>query len=71
MTCKFNSECTSNCPKYTMCAYYAVQQQISDINEQIGFIYRTLNKLSEMTLKIKEFPTVNVIDFDNENNSDA
>lgn len=64
MTCKFSSECTSNCPKYTMCAYYAVQRQISDINEQIGFIYQTLSKLSELTLKINELPTISITDFE-------
>lgn len=65
MTCNFNSECTANCPKYPMCAYYAIQKQISDINEQIGFIYKTLGKLSEITLNVKNIPTINVVDFEN------
>lgn len=64
MICNFNSECTSNCPKYTMCAYYAVQRQISEINQQIGFIYKTLGKLSELTLKINEVPTISITDFE-------
>jgi hypothetical protein len=47
-----------------MCAYYAVQRQISDINEQISFIYQTLSKLSELTLKINELPTISITDFE-------
>jgi hypothetical protein len=47
-----------------MCAYYAVQRQISEINQQIGFIYKTLGKLSELTLKINEVPTISITDFE-------
>jgi hypothetical protein len=54
MTCKFNSECTSNCPKYTMCSYYAIQSQISEINAQIASIYQSLNNLFKLSIELKQ-----------------
>jgi hypothetical protein len=53
MNCKFNQECTINCPKYAICSYYAVQAQITELNSQISLIYQSLSNLYKLSLELK------------------
>lgn len=47
MNCKFESvSCSTECPKYTICMYAAIQNQLSEIQMQLNFILTTLTTLS-------------------------
>lgn len=49
--CNFDpNKCSLTCNKYPMCSFYSIQNQLSDIQSQLNFIYQTLNK----TLKDSE-----------------
>lgn len=56
MTCKFDpNKCSVECSKYSMCAYYSIQTQISEIQSQLNFLYTSissvLDKIQEIDLK--------------------
>jgi hypothetical protein len=42
-TCEFNIEtCPANCINFQICQYTFLQKQLSEIQTQISFIYKTL-----------------------------
>jgi hypothetical protein len=46
MMCNFDpNNCSVNCKKYPICAYYAIQNQISDLQSQMNFIYTTISDI--------------------------
>jgi hypothetical protein len=46
MTCNFNpNTCSLNCKKYPICSYYSIQNQVSEIQSQLNFIYGTITKI--------------------------
>jgi hypothetical protein len=57
MKCSFDVNiCSTECKKYPICAYYSVQNQVSNIQTQLNFIYDTFNtllqKIETLDLKI-------------------
>lgn len=61
--CKFGDEtCDLACKKFPICSYYAIQGQISEIQSQIGFIYKLLaeylneEKHNDITKEIESDP---------------
>lgn len=47
--CNFDpSSCSINCKKYPICTYYAIQNQISDIQSQLNFIYNTIGEILKL-----------------------
>jgi peptidoglycan hydrolase CwlO-like protein len=58
MNCEFNpNKCSATCNKYSVCIFYSIQNQISELQSQINFIYKTisdiLNRNEDSNLKIK------------------
>lgn len=56
MKCNFDAnKCTIECPKYAMCAYYSIQNQLSEIQSQLNFLYSSipgmLDKIETINLK--------------------
>lgn len=50
MACEFDaSKCTISCPKYPMCVYRSIQEQILSINEQLSLIYKYIERLEAGT----------------------
>jgi hypothetical protein len=46
MNCKFDpSRCSVECKKYSICSFYAMQNQFSEIQSQLNFIYETISKI--------------------------
>jgi hypothetical protein len=46
MNCNFDpNKCTSSCNKYSMCSFFSVQTQLSEIQSQFNFIYKTLGDI--------------------------
>jgi hypothetical protein len=46
MTCNFDpNTCNLNCKKYSICSYYSIQNQVSEIQSQLNFIYDTITKI--------------------------
>lgn len=46
MACKFDSnKCSLTCKKYPMCSFYSVQDQLSNIQSQLKFIYTTIGEI--------------------------
>jgi hypothetical protein len=47
MKCKFDAlTCSTECPKFAMCMYNSVQNQLSEIQAQMNFILSTLTQIS-------------------------
>jgi hypothetical protein len=43
MNCNFDSnKCSLTCNKYPICSFFAIQAQLSEIQSQFNFIYKTL-----------------------------
>lgn len=41
--CEFNANtCSVECKKYPICSYYSIQNQISDIQKQLNFLYKVV-----------------------------
>jgi peptidoglycan hydrolase CwlO-like protein len=48
MNCNFNStNCDAQCKKYAMCSYLSIQKQISELQQQINFVFNAINNLIE------------------------
>jgi hypothetical protein len=46
MKCEFNPNiCSVNCKKYPLCAYYSIQNQFSEVQSQLNFIYNTISEI--------------------------
>jgi hypothetical protein len=46
MTCNFDpNKCSLTCKKYSICSYYSIQNQVSEIQSQLNFIYDTITKI--------------------------
>jgi hypothetical protein len=46
MTCNFNpNTCNLTCKKFSICSYYSIQNQISEVQSQLNFIYDTITKI--------------------------
>lgn len=46
VNCKFDPNiCNVNCKKYPICSYYSIQNQISEIQSQLNFIYGTISEI--------------------------
>jgi hypothetical protein len=46
MTCEFNpNTCSVDCRKYSICSYYSIQNQVSEIQSQLNFIYDTITQI--------------------------
>lgn len=44
--CNFDPNiCNVNCKKYPICSYYSIQNQVSNIQSQLNFIYDTIAKI--------------------------
>jgi hypothetical protein len=44
--CKFDPNlCDVSCKKYSICSYYSIQNQVSNIQSQLNFIYDTISKI--------------------------
>jgi hypothetical protein len=44
--CNFDpNTCNVNCKKYPICSYYSIQNQVSNIQSQLNFIYDTITKI--------------------------
>jgi hypothetical protein len=44
--CNFDPNvCNVNCKKYSICSYYSIQNQVSEIQSQLNFIYDTITKI--------------------------
>jgi hypothetical protein len=44
--CNFDpNTCNVNCKKYNICSYYSIQNQVSNIQSQLNFIYDTITKI--------------------------
>jgi hypothetical protein len=44
--CNFDPNiCNVNCKKYPICSYYSIQNQVSNIQSQLNFIYDTITKI--------------------------
>lgn len=53
--CSFNDgKCSVECKKYSMCSYMSIQKQLSEFQEQIGFIYKTLETLINVNNQTQE-----------------
>ena len=53
--CEFNTEsCSPDCKKFSICQYYFVEKQISEIQNQLNFIYKTLTGMTGLTNNIIE-----------------
>lgn len=47
MRCTFNaSTCSTECPKFSICMYNSIQNQLSEINSQLNFVLNILTQLS-------------------------
>jgi hypothetical protein len=45
-SCNFDPNvCNVNCKKYSICSYYSIQNQVSNIQSQLNFIYDTITKI--------------------------
>lgn len=41
--CEFDvNTCSVECKKYPICSYYSIQNQISDIQKQLNFLYKVI-----------------------------
>lgn len=46
MNCNFDAKkCTIECAKYPMCSYYSIQNQISEIQSQLNFLYTSISSI--------------------------
>lgn len=61
MACNFDpNSCSVNCKKYSMCSYYAMQTQFSEVQSQLNFIYNIIpqilqsNETADMKLNLLE-----------------
>jgi hypothetical protein len=46
MTCEFSpNTCSVSCNKYSLCAYYSIQSQFSELQSQFNFIYKTISNI--------------------------
>lgn len=44
--CSFDpNKCPIECKKFPICSYYSMQNQISDLQSQVNFLYKTLTQL--------------------------
>ena len=44
--CNFDpNKCSVECKKYSICSYYSIQNQVSNIQSQLNFIYDTIAKI--------------------------
>jgi hypothetical protein len=44
--CNFDpNKCSVECKKYPICSYYSIQNQVSNIQSQLNFIYDTITKI--------------------------
>lgn len=47
MRCTFDAvKCSPECPKFTICMYNSVQNQLSEINSQLNFVLSILTQIS-------------------------
>lgn len=47
MRCTFDAvKCSQECPKFTICMYNSVQNQLSEINSQLNFVLSILTQIS-------------------------
>lgn len=46
MNCSFSNNCSGDCPKYNLCMYNSLQNQLSEINNQLSFVLSALTKLT-------------------------
>ena len=56
--CDFDAnKCSIECKKYPICSYYSIQNQISEIQKQLNFLYKIipeiLNSNEEVSKKIE------------------
>jgi hypothetical protein len=61
MNCEFNpNSCSVNCKKYPICSYFFIQSQLSDVQSQLNFIYKTIanilqtSEIAETKIKLLE-----------------
>lgn len=47
MNCKFSNNCSGDCPKYSLCMYNSLQNQLSEINNQLTFILTALTQITQ------------------------
>jgi hypothetical protein len=46
MNCNFNpNSCSINCKKYSICSYFFIQNQLSEVQSQLNFIYKTITEI--------------------------
>jgi hypothetical protein len=46
MICEFDpNKCSVECKKYSICSYYSIQNQFSNLQSQLNFIYDTIAKI--------------------------
>jgi hypothetical protein len=46
MNCQFNpNSCSVDCKKYLLCSYYSIQNQFSEVQSQLNFIYKTISEI--------------------------
>lgn len=46
MNCKFDpNTCSIECKKYSICSYYSIQNQFSEIQSRLNFIYGTITQI--------------------------
>jgi uncharacterized ferritin-like protein (DUF455 family) len=46
MNCNFDPNvCSVNCKKYSLCAYYSIQNQFIELQSQLNFIYTTITDI--------------------------
>lgn len=46
VVCNFDpNKCSIDCKKYSICSYYSIQNQVSNIQSQLNFIYDTITKI--------------------------
>jgi hypothetical protein len=46
--CRFDSKvCLPSCKKYSICSYYSIQNQLTSIQSQLNFIYKTITDILE------------------------
>lgn len=55
MNCKFDSNnCSLTCPKFSICSYFQIQTQLSEVQSQINTIYEAITKLVTKEKKNEE-----------------
>jgi hypothetical protein len=66
--CNFDPNiCNVNCKKYPICSYYSIQNQVSNIQSQLNFIYDTIakilqsNETADLKLKLLESAVFNYL----------